>query len=329
MSGRDTEFLARWNAEKQEYARWGNFVVHRVCGLIFKKIDPHQAETFVRIPATPRLKDGESLLQKAFYREKGYASPYDEIEDKVGVRFVLLLGSDVRLVGQAIEGDTEAWHAIKSRDHEAEIAAKPYEFEYQSVHFVVRSKAGLHHEGQPIAENLACEVQIRTLLQHAYSEITHDTLYKPAIQTTPAMKRAAAKSMALIEATGDYFDSLNDLIAKQVQPLRELGLRLEGIYSRIVGSAPTAAKSPLNDLVLDRYGHDVNPDDVENWLNQRVFIGQRIAERSSARASFRLPAILILYYAAATATHGTPINCPVPEDDLSLIYSDLGLSLNG
>lgn len=329
MSQRDAEFLARWYAEKEGYARWGNFVVRRVHDLISKRIDPHQAKSFVRIPATPRLKDDESLLQKAFYREKGYSSPYDEIEDKVGVRFVLLLASDVRLVGQAIEEDTETWTVVKARDHEAEIAAKPYEFGYQSVHFVLRCRAGQNLEGEPIAEDVACEVQVRTLLQHAYSEITHDTLYKPAIQTTPAMKRAAAKSMALIEATGDYFDSLSDLIARQVQPLRELGLRLERCYTHLVGSTPTAAKSPLNDLVLDRYGHEVNPDDIENWLNQRVYIGQRIAERAVARASFRLPAILILYYAAANATHGTPINCPLPEDDLSLIYGDLGLSLNG
>jgi putative GTP pyrophosphokinase len=329
MSHRDAEFLARWSAEQQEYARWGNYVVHRIHNLIANQIDPHQVATFVRIPATPRLKDEESLLHKAFYRGKEYASPYEEIEDKVGVRFVLLLGADVRLVAKAIEDENEVWRAVKARDHESEIAAKPYEFDYQSVHFVVHSLAGLSYEGQTVAENLPCEVQIRTLLQHAYSEITHDTLYKPAVQTTPAMKRAAAKSMALIEATGDYFDSLNDLIAQQVRPLRELGLRIERIYERLVGSAATATKSPLNDLVLDRYGHDLNSDDVESWLNARAYIGQRISERIAARASFRLPAILIVYHAAATATHGTPINCPLPEEDLSLIYGDLGLSLNG
>ena len=49
---------------------------------------------------------------------------------------------------------------------------------------------------------------MRTLLQHAHSELTHDTIYKPSVVQTPAMLRAAAKSMALIEATGDYFEEL-------------------------------------------------------------------------------------------------------------------------
>lgn len=329
MSSRDADFLARWEAESHEYEMWGKYVANRIRHLIANRIDPHQLTNFIRIPVEPRLKESESLLQKAFYRNKNYASPYEEIEDKVGVRFVLLLGTDIQIVAKAIDEDTESWIAVKARDHEAEIAAKPYEFDYQSVHFVVRAKQGLTFEGNDIQEGIPCEVQIRTLLQHAYSEITHDTLYKPAVQTTSAMKRAAAKSMALIEATGDYFEKLNELISEQVRPLREIGFRMEQVYEKMVGHVASAAGSPLNDLVLDRYAADLNPDDVDRWLRARPFIGERIAERTATFGSFRLPSILLVYYAASTAPHGTPVNCPIPEDNLSLIYSDLGLSLYG
>ena len=73
--------------------------------------------------------------------------------------------------------DSESW--TKDKDYEAEKLAKPLEFSYQSVHYVLRSKAGLLLTASRLPEGLACEVQFRTLLQHAHSELMHGTLYKP------------------------------------------------------------------------------------------------------------------------------------------------------
>lgn len=329
MSERDTEFLEQWHAIREHYGRWGAFVTHRVRCLLFSRLPPQQINHFIRLPVEPRLKNDESLLQKAFYRSKNYTSPLDNIEDKVGIRFVVLLGSDVRIITETILGETTAWSAIKARDHEDEIAANPYEFGYQSVHLVVRSKASQVFDGVEIPDDLPCEVQIRTLLQHAYSEITHDTLYKPSITTTAAMKRAAAKSMALIEATGDYFHQLAELISNQIAPLRVLDEHLGTLYGHIVGIPPAGLNSPLNDLLLDRYGREVAWGDVETWLLDRIYLGDVIHRRATNRASFRVPAILLVYYQAGHAPHGTPTNCPLPEEDLEFIYGDLGTSLNG
>ncbi|MCT4654369.1 MAG: RelA/SpoT domain-containing protein [Cohaesibacter sp.] len=329
MSNQEKDFLVRWNAEKQSYRNWGDFVVDRVKKLISAEIAPRDVDYFVRVPPIPRLKDDESLLQKAFHRGKPYKSPYDEIEDKVGVRFVLLLDTDIRRVAKAIENETEVWTAVKARDHEEEIENKPYEFDYQSIHYVVRSVPETFWKGEKFPENLPCEIQVRTLLQHAYSEVVHDTLYKPSIKTTPQMKRSAAKSMALLEATSDYFERLNDLIAKEVQPLLELSAVLSREYTELVGKSPTGESSPLNDLVLDRYGHSTNADDIIGMLKTVQFIGPRIAERAEQIASFRIPSILLIYYSVATARHSTPCDCPISETDLELIYSDLGLSLHG
>ena len=325
----ESELLAKWYAEKEAYRRWGSFVSCHIMKLIAARLDPRAAGHFVRIPVGVRLKDDESLLQKAFHRGKNYRAPYEEIEDKVGIRFVLLLGQDVRLVGGAIESECEAWTVIKARDHEDEIASSPYEFNYQSLHFIVRSKAGLSWEEQDIPAGLPCEIQVRTLLQHAYSEVTHDTLYKPSIKTTPAMKRAAAKSMALLEATGDYFEDLDALIADQVRPLRVLLSTLSDEYVRLVGKAAAAQDSALNDLVLDRYGHDVNPDELVEWLGSRAYIGTRISERTDRMAIFRIPSVLLVYYSVGIAPNGTPVDCPISYTDLELIYGDLGLSLEG
>ena len=293
MSDRESALLTRWHAEQNDYLRWGEFVVDHIHTLIRAEVEPRMASHFVRVPANPRLKDDESLIQKAFYRGKNYEAPYDDIEDKVGVRFVVLLEADVRLLGQAIEAETDVWAAVKARDHEAEIANNPYEFNYQSLHFIVRSTSSPACAESSIPEGLPCEIQVRTLLQHAYSEVTHDTLYKPSIQATPHMKRAAAKSMALLEATGDYFDRLDGLIKDQVKPLRNLAETLTQEYAKLVEGVEPSSGSALDDLVLDRYGHDVDVPTLLDWLHSRAFIGKRIMERFEARASFKVPSILL------------------------------------
>jgi putative GTP pyrophosphokinase len=327
MSTRDDLFLQRWRNEKNSYLLWGQFVIERIQTILSKSLDEPSMLSFIRIPPVPRIKDEEALLQKAFYRDKGYANPYDDIEDKVGVRFVVLLEADVQILREKVEAETACWSSVKARDHETEIASNPYEFVYQSVHFVVRSTEGQFFGDNGIPEAIPCEIQIRTLLQHAYSEVTHDTIYKPSVRTTPVMKRAAAKSMALIEATGDYFTTLDQLIAAQVRPLQNLNAFLEARYEELVGVPSAGPKSPLNGLLLDRYGHGIDLNVLHTWLKTHAYVGDRIAARRDASSCFRIPAVLLLYFAVGTTPMSAQDRCPAADTDLTKIYSDLGDSL--
>lgn len=331
MTNKEQEFMKRWQAAKPAYRRWGDLVLQRLHQLIAARVPASQAGNFSRIPSPPRLKDDQSLLQKAFFRpEKNYLDPFNDIEDKVGVRLVLLLDEDVRMMAQAIETETEFWTAVRARDHEAERELHPYEFVYQSVHFVVRSKSGLFFEdGAELPEDIPCEVQVRTLLQHAHSEITHDTLYKPSIKTTSSMKRAAAKSMALIEATADYFSQLNKLIAEQVDPLKNTVRHLSEQYIDIVAHPPGNGDTPLDGLILDRYTADVALEDLTTWLSDKRWIGSRIAEHMELHPIFKLPTILLVYFKVGIEPMTASVNCPIPDQDLQLIYSDLGMSMYG
>jgi putative GTP pyrophosphokinase len=92
MTSREQEFMELWQAAKPAYRRWGDLVLQRLHQLIASRVPASQAGHFSRIPTQPRLKDDQSLLQKAFFRpEKNYRDPFNDIEDKVGVRLVLLL----------------------------------------------------------------------------------------------------------------------------------------------------------------------------------------------------------------------------------------------
>ena len=203
----EAELLARWRAEKPLYEAWADFISLKVHEALQASIAPVSLDYFIKVPVKPRLKADSTLVDKALHR-KQYTNPYEDLTDKVGMRFVVLLTTDIKKVCDAIEGAARQgfWDASKDRDYEKERLDKPLEFSYQSVHYVLRAKDGIEHQGRKIPGGATCEVQIRTLLQHAHSELTHDTLHKPKITAQPGVKRTVAKSMALIEATDEFFE---------------------------------------------------------------------------------------------------------------------------
>jgi putative GTP pyrophosphokinase len=326
MTHDDEELLLRrWHAEKHAFDLWGRFICDKLTTALRGKLGDRGYSKFLKLPLTPRIKEDRSFVEKALHRKK-YARPFEETEDKVAIRLVVLLEADLRIVEQVLLEEVMAWIAEKSRDHEDEISKNPYEFGYQSLHYIVRSKQGVAFDGEDLPEGMPCEIQIRTLLQHAHSELTHDTIHKPSVVTTPAMLRAAAKSSALIEATGDYFTSLANQIQHALLDVGVLGKTLFSNYLEYVGKEPENAESPLNQLLVDRYKGLVSAGtaDFEAWLQGHSYIGDLIRERSERKVAFGLPAILLVYYAVATEPRNSRRDCPLSDADLEPIYTDLG-----
>ncbi|MBV9931969.1 MAG: RelA/SpoT family protein, partial [Alphaproteobacteria bacterium] len=180
---RETDFVARWHAERAAYDAWGRAISERVTEALGRAIAPVSTGYFLKLPVQPRLKDDQKLIEKAFFRNKGYADPFSAITDKVGTRFVVLLGSEIEAVERALRS-IPGWTLSKDRDYESEQNENPFEFNYAAVHYVVRAHQDEEHAGVRVPAGTPCEVQIKTLLQHAFSELTHDTIYKPQIQAT-------------------------------------------------------------------------------------------------------------------------------------------------
>ncbi|PVM90111.1 GTP pyrophosphokinase [Caulobacter endophyticus] len=329
MKDRETELLERWRAERPMYAAWGDFVSEMLTEAVAREIHPANVELFFRIPLKPRTKEEPSLLAKAFHRGKQYKDPYDDIEDKVGVRIVVLFSEDIRVVERTIT-TCDRWTAAKARDFEEERAAKPFEFDYQSLHYIVRAKASVIHGGVDVAVNTPCEVQVRTILQHAYSELTHDTIYKPSIQAEPHVKRAAAKSMALIEATDDYFTQVRQKLELAQAPSRQIAAAVQAAYKPFTGLEPQP--SPLNTLLVDHFcgwAKEGFEAELDAFLKEKPFLAERIQERATKELLYRQPAVLLVYWAIKQAPRSAPLNSPLSDDELAPLYGDLGLKSPG
>lgn len=323
----EDELLARWTADRPMFEAWGAFVVDVIVQAVSRAVTPMGADLFLRIPPKARLKQDVSFVEKAFYR-KNYDDPYVQITDKVGVRFVVLLNSDLKIVEDAINS-CPYWDASKDRDFEEEQSQSPLQFDYAAIHYVVRAKGDLDVGGLVISDGSPCEVQVKTILQHAYSELTHDTIYKPRVDATPQMRRAAAKSMALIEATNDYFEEVTRQVGAVTQPERAATEALKELYRNATGHEP--AVSRIEGVLLDALeveGREGVSEAITEMLEQKSFIGERIAERAKTKLLFRQPSILLAYLDAQSQGAELKMKWPLTPEELRPVFVDLGLAFD-
>ena len=165
----------------------------------------------IKLPLVARVKKVSSFISKAFYRDKKYNDPFYEINDKVGTRLVLLT---IDQIEQAVHllSSYAGWHAEIDKNISSEIELAPSQFGYLATHIIVRESKHANGDSPTMLNPVACEIQIKTLLQHAYSEVSHSTVYKGPYRHETELLRKLARSMALMEAVDGYFHDMFSII---------------------------------------------------------------------------------------------------------------------
>lgn len=145
---------------------------------------------------TCRLKSLESLSKKIELKQDKYNS-LEDLTDIAGIRIITFYSDDVDKVVELVENefDVDRENTIDKRQ-----ALEPDRFGYCSVHYIV----GLSEERLKLREyqqysGLKCEIQIRTVLQHAWAEIEHDLGYKSEITIPKEIRRNFSRLAGLLE----------------------------------------------------------------------------------------------------------------------------------
>ena len=317
----ENQFVEIYNKEKLMYYVWGDFVTNYVINEVAKT---ENVDYFFKLKPIPRIKDVNSLVIKAFYRDKNYTDPYNQITDKVGTRFVVLVKEDVSKVKQIIKVNSSFWDYSEDKDFEEDRKKSPTTFEYQSVHFIVRNKVEINLNGVIIKENTPCEIQIRTLLQHAYSELTHDTIYKPKTSSVPDVHRKIARSMALIETTDEIFTEVKLLFNNDNLSILDI---LKAEYNLINTSE---YEESLNIFIIDAYAEMLNEDFVEKlktYINDnRTEINMIIKSKNDQFLIYRQPVVLLLFYLVKFYKYKAKKLWPLTIDKLKPIYTEMGIA---
>lgn len=284
--------------------------------------------SFIKIDPKPRLKTIESALGKV--ARKGYSNPIRQISDLIGIRFVVLLSSDIQKIVNIIRAE-EGWNVSIARDYKHDIDKNPKIFDYQSQHFDISPKKSFEINGVIISTDINCEVQIRTLLQHAYAELVHDNIYKSESPVPSKAERQVAKSMALMETTDDLFCLTMCILEEANSPKISIFKTLTQLYKEKIGSSRNIhVKS--NYIIIEQFLDLITEtgfhEDMQALLSKKKFIDEKILSRKGISFLFSQPIIYFVYLIVYT-TEDTNIitnNWPLPGSyrDLGLVLSDLG-----
>jgi ppGpp synthetase/RelA/SpoT-type nucleotidyltranferase len=156
--------------------------------------------TFLDI--TTRVKSLDSSWEKV--DRKKYVDPFNQIEDWCGVRIICYYPSDVEKICKILKNN---FNVSKSEDTSGRLA--PQEFGYRSTHLILTIKdAWLETPNYKNLANLKAEVQVRTILMHAWAEIQHKLAYKSSSQVPDEFKRKLYRLSAKFEEADEQFEEL-------------------------------------------------------------------------------------------------------------------------
>lgn len=324
----EQDFRSLWDKEKPIYSAWGLFIIEQIKSSLEEQ--GKDLKTFLKIdPKEPRLKSDESILDKAFHRpEKSYQDPYNQIEDKVGIRFVVLLTEDIDFICETIQRNS-SWKFDNCKHFAQEKISEPLLFSYQSVHYVLRPAEDFIYNDVKIPSNTPCEVQIRTLLQHAHAELTHDSIYKAQKKVHPEVHRTVAKSMALIETTDEFFSQATKKL--NYGPLQEHGIAegLDSLFFKNTQLKPISQRSSL--VVYDAFEQfldDSTLGSVSDFLERNSFIFDKIKDRYFSEVFFKQSVVLFVYWMMRNKKRRLNQDWPLSRSLLENVANDLGVSID-
>lgn len=154
-------------------------VAHQVA----KELEDALQEAGIKAAITHRAKRPRKLRMKLLKRDKkrnyqSFRDIYNDIVDLAGVRVALYLPADREAVGQIIE---KLFAPVREPKFFPE-SSKPEEGDtlgYIATHYLVQLRPETLHKDELRYADTNVEIQVASVLMHAWSEITHDLIYKP------------------------------------------------------------------------------------------------------------------------------------------------------
>lgn len=160
-----------------------------------------------------RAKDIESFANKAIKPSTEnpnlpkYPNPLSEITDLAGIRIIAFLPKTIQEIEEVL---ADQFQVIERIDKGQELSDQG-KFGYQSIHFLLRlapSRASLPE--YVTCKDLVAEVQVRTILQHAWAELQHDIQYKSYTVIPQSIRRRFAALAGLLEIADREFQAIQD-----------------------------------------------------------------------------------------------------------------------
>jgi ppGpp synthetase/RelA/SpoT-type nucleotidyltranferase len=266
--------IARYKREVDFYAQ--------ACHLAAQLLDGHLQSSGVRAIVTSRAKNATRLEAKIRQRDsrRAYASVgeiFADLPDLAGVRVALYFPGERNEVGRAI---SELFANISDPKVFPEAAKQPTYRKrfsgYWATHYRVRIREGALGEPQKRYADAPIEIQVASVLMHAWAEVEHDLVYKPLqgrlsedeyaiLDELNGLVLAGEIALERLQRAGDQRVATK---GRQLATHYDLASFLLDRGKRVVAGQPAESALGRIDLLfafLDRLGL-LTPEKVEPYL---------------------------------------------------------------
>ena len=220
-----------------------------------------------------RVKEEKSLAGKLERKSDSY-NTFEDITDILGCRVICFLSDEIDKIGKKVE---EKFVVDWENFSDKRALIKEDAFGYLSLHYICSLPFGDQWPDEICGKKF--EIQIRTILQHAWSAINHDIGYKSEFGVPREIKRQFARLAGLLELADDEF----------VRARNNMTEYTEGIRQRIM--TDDADDIQINMISLNEYvlhnkkmlkviddiadiaGAEISKIDPESYVPQLAFLG--------------------------------------------------------
>lgn len=270
---RSLEARERWLVEKSIYQS----IEQETRAFISDELKKRGISPFI----TSRVKDIDSLIKKTARKGKSY----DDIHDKVGIRVVVCFKEQLYSIDSIIK-EIFSKELVKREDKAAE--QREDVFGYQSIHYDICKCIE--------DKEYYCEIQLRTICQNNWSELSHALSYKSEIDIPKEIKREINALSAIFEVADNQFQLINSLICKlpETNPIRILNHLERFFYTHIGDNFDSKLSWYFLMNIQDAYKNSNPLVSIDNFVevNQQEILD--VIRKNQSNFYFTQPEIIII-----------------------------------
>lgn len=245
-------------------------------GIISERLsDMIERKHYFVMEVAHRVKTVDSLRGKLNAKQGKYKDILD-ITDLCGVRIICYFSDEVDKIADSIR---EIFLVDEENSIDKREMMQATQFGYLSLHYIcsLRPEDGYEKE----LTEIRFEIQIRTVLQHAWAEIEHDLGYKSEFGVPRPIRRDFSRVASLLEVADEQFVNLRENTKHYVIDTREKireGTAGDLTLDHISLAEYIAGNLEFNEQ-LDRLSKEMKieiiPADVSRYLKRLDWLGVR------------------------------------------------------
>jgi len=260
----NNEIKSNYTRNKSLYSKlWKN-----VCEAIETFLWEEKIEYLSVNSRTKKINSLESKLNRKKY------SKLEDIEDICWIRIICFYQSDIKNICDIIEKEFD----IQETQDKENLLGND-QFWYRSYHFIAKiNEKWCEAPNYRWLKNLKFEIQIRTILMHAWAEIEHKLAYKSEKQIPEQFKRKFSLMSWKLEEIDEQFEDIrvksleyrNGLFEQWeriwIEYFKDIPVDLDTLQSFLDFISPKRAKSIWNtsELLSELIKYDISFKDIIN-----------------------------------------------------------------